>query len=58
MDAMLKCQPRVFVNGRSRAVIVDDMQARIKRGDIQLERHEAINVRHVSLKYNMDADRQ
>ncbi|MCJ1266434.1 hypothetical protein MMC22_006319 [Lobaria immixta] len=33
----------VFVNGRSRAVIVEDIRARINRGDIQRERHEAIN---------------
>ncbi|OCT44931.1 OHCU decarboxylase [Cladophialophora carrionii] len=32
----------VFVNGRSRPVIMDDMQRRIDRGDIQLEKQEAI----------------
>lgn len=52
--------PSVFVNGRSRAAIVDDMQARIERGDIQLERIEAIDVGHryfFPLKYTMDTDR-
>ncbi|EXJ55703.1 hypothetical protein A1O7_08632 [Cladophialophora yegresii CBS 114405] len=32
----------VFVNGRSRPVIMEDMQKRIDRGDIQLEKQEAI----------------
>ncbi|KIW33767.1 uncharacterized protein PV07_00591 [Cladophialophora immunda] len=32
----------VFVNGRSRPVIMEDMQRRIDRGDIQLEKQEAI----------------
>ncbi|OAL21156.1 hypothetical protein AYO20_11412 [Fonsecaea nubica] len=32
----------VFVNGRSRPVIMEDMQQRIDRGDIQLEKQEAI----------------
>ncbi|RAL64830.1 hypothetical protein DID88_001426 [Monilinia fructigena] len=32
----------VFVNGRSRPVIFEDMQRRISRGDIDLERREAI----------------
>jgi len=32
----------VFVNGRSRPVIMDDMRRRIARGDIELERTEAI----------------
>jgi len=32
----------VFVNGRSRPVIMDDMRSRIDRGDIKLERAEAI----------------
>ncbi|KAA8568071.1 hypothetical protein EYC84_008484 [Monilinia fructicola] len=32
----------VFVNGRSRPVIFEDMQRRISRGDINLERREAI----------------
>jgi hypothetical protein len=34
----------VFVNGRSRPVIMDDMRSRIDRGDIKLERAEAIKV--------------
>jgi len=36
----------VFVNGRSRSVIMDDMRARINRANIQLERMEAIKVCH------------
>ncbi|KIW64264.1 hypothetical protein PV04_09211 [Phialophora macrospora] len=32
----------VFVNGRSRPVIMEDMEKRINRGDIQLEKQEAI----------------
>ncbi|KAM0318532.1 hypothetical protein ACHAO8_001623 [Botrytis cinerea] len=32
----------VFVNGRSRPVIFEDMRRRISRGDIRLERKEAI----------------
>jgi len=32
----------VFVNGRSRPVIMEDMQTRIDRGDIELEKQEAI----------------
>lgn len=35
---------RVFVNGRDRATIMADMQARINRNDIKLEREEAIQV--------------
>ena len=34
----------VFVNGRERSAILDDMQARIDRKDISLERAEAIKV--------------
>ncbi|KAI5840212.1 hypothetical protein DFP73DRAFT_482983, partial [Morchella snyderi] len=33
----------VFVNGRSRAVIMEDMERRIARGDIETEKTEAIN---------------
>lgn len=36
---------RVFVNGRERSAILDDMQARIDRKDIAFERAEAIKVR-------------
>ncbi|KAL1604850.1 hypothetical protein SLS60_004390 [Paraconiothyrium brasiliense] len=32
----------VFVNGRARPVIMENMRARIDRGDIKAERHEAI----------------
>lgn len=35
---------RVFVNGRGRDVIMSDMGRRIERGDIQMERQEAIKV--------------
>lgn len=34
----------VFVNGRSRPVIMEDMQKRIDRADPKLERKEAIDV--------------
>ena len=34
----------VFVDGRSRPVIMSDMKARIARGDIKAERREAIKV--------------
>jgi 2-oxo-4-hydroxy-4-carboxy--5-ureidoimidazoline (OHCU) decarboxylase len=35
----------VFVNGRSRPVIMENMRSRIDRGDIAAERSEAIKVR-------------
>ena len=41
----------VFVNGRSRPVIMDDMRSRIDRGDIKLERTEAIKVRILEVVY-------
>ena len=34
----------VFVNGRSRTAIMEDMRARIVRADLELERHDAIQV--------------
>lgn len=34
----------VFVNGRSRAAIMEDMDRRITRGDFEAEKTEAINV--------------
>jgi hypothetical protein len=34
----------VFVNGRERPVIMQDMRRRIERGDIEAERREAIQV--------------
>lgn len=37
-------QSSVFVNGRSRSVIMENMSSRIDRGDIKLERAEAIKV--------------
>ncbi|KAH7360161.1 Oxo-4-hydroxy-4-carboxy-5-ureidoimidazoline decarboxylase [Rhexocercosporidium sp. MPI-PUGE-AT-0058] len=41
----------VFVNGRSRPVIMENMRSRIDRGDIEFERAEAIkvSVQNVSL---------
>jgi 2-oxo-4-hydroxy-4-carboxy--5-ureidoimidazoline (OHCU) decarboxylase len=33
----------VFVNGRPRSVIMDDMRARIARGDVMAERREAVD---------------
>lgn len=36
-----------FVDGRSRDVIKQDMRSRIDRGDILLERKEAIKVYYV-----------
>ena len=42
----LNTEPRsVFVNGRSRPVIMDDMQKRIDNGDARQERQDAIKVR-------------
>jgi hypothetical protein len=35
----------VFVNGRSRPVVMQNMEERIKRGDIEREKVEAIEVR-------------
>jgi hypothetical protein len=35
----------VFVNGRSRPAVMDNMRQRIDRGDIKAERAEAIQVR-------------
>ncbi|KAI6709852.1 hypothetical protein JHW43_007615 [Diplocarpon mali] len=44
----------VFVNGRSRPVIMENMRSRIDRGDIKLERDEAIRiVRPNSSKHKM-----
>ncbi|KAK2767011.1 hypothetical protein FQN54_006328 [Arachnomyces sp. PD_36] len=34
---------RVFVNGRGRDVIMEDMKRRIERGDVELERREAVD---------------
>jgi hypothetical protein len=34
----------VFVNGRSRPVIMEDMQRRIDRGDLKQEKTDAIQV--------------
>lgn len=35
---------RVFVNGRGRDAIMEDMRRRIERGDVRLERGEAVDV--------------
>lgn len=35
---------RVFVNGRSRPVVMENMRSRIDRGDLKAEEKEAINV--------------
>jgi hypothetical protein len=35
---------RVFVNGRERPVIMENMRARMERGDLEAERREAIQV--------------
>ena len=40
--AQISSLDSVFVNGRDRSTILDDMQARIDRKDITLERAEAI----------------
>lgn len=42
--SLLTCFDSVFVNGRSRPVIMEDMERRINRGDIELEKQEAIQV--------------
>lgn len=39
----------VFVNGRSRQVIMDDMRQRIANGDIKVERAAAIRVSHEAI---------
>jgi hypothetical protein len=44
-DSALTTCCSVFVNGRSRPVIMENMRSRIDRGDIRLERAEAIKVR-------------
>lgn len=38
---------RVFVNGRGRDVIMQDMRRRIDRGDIEKEKEEIIQVRFI-----------
>jgi len=43
---------RVFVNGRPRPVIFEDMQSRIRRGAITLERREAIKVCSFKVKFS------
>jgi hypothetical protein len=41
----LTCVSSVFVNGRERPVVMQNMRERIERGDIEAEREEAIQVR-------------
>ncbi len=41
---ILTMDGRVFVNGRPRSEVMDDMQVRIARGDLDSERKEAIKV--------------
>ena len=41
----------VFVNGRSRPVIMADMQQRIDHGDIQQEKQDAIKVKAPSFDF-------
>lgn len=38
---------RVFVNGRGRDVIMEDMRRRIDRGDVEREKEETIQVSYV-----------
>ena len=42
---IINCEHSVFVNGRDRNAIMEDMRARINRSAIGLERSEAIKVR-------------
>lgn len=44
-EASLICTISVFVNGRGRAEIMEDMRSRIARGDIEKERADAMKVR-------------
>lgn len=46
----------VFVNGRSRDVIMEDMRRRIDRGDSAAEEEEAINVSHAHCKVSEKAE--
>ncbi|KAJ4362291.1 hypothetical protein N0V83_010384 [Neocucurbitaria cava] len=43
-EKLRKLNEDVFVNGRARPVIMENMRARIDRGDIKAERQEAIQV--------------
>ena len=43
-ESVISFRHSVFVNGRDRAAILEDMQARIDRNDITLERAHAIKV--------------
>ena len=45
----------VFVDGRSRAVIMDDMRQRIANSDLKTERASAIRVRNVSSRDSFKA---
>lgn len=48
-EAALICTLSVFVNGRGRPEIVEDMSSRIARGDVKKERADAIKVQHPPL---------
>ncbi len=43
-DDSLIDESRIFVNGRSRDLIMEDMKMRIDRDNVQLERKQAIKV--------------
>lgn len=42
LRALILCHDSVFVDGRDRASIMEDMRARINRNDVGLERTDAI----------------
>lgn len=44
VEFWISSRDSVFVNGRDRSQIVEDMQARIDREDFALERSDAIKV--------------
>jgi hypothetical protein len=47
---------RVFVNGRERPVIMQNMRERIERGDLDAERKEAIQVCFSTLTCHLELD--
>lgn len=47
------CHYRVFVNGRGRDVIMEDMRRRIDRGDIEREKEETIQVCFLFIMFNI-----
>ena len=44
-ETQISFRDSVFVNGRDRSTILEDMQARIDREDVTIERTDAIKVR-------------